>query len=113
MTDKINELMMLITHVPNSAHPDDVAQHESKVRTALEAALKPGEPDKVAALQSIVDSNTGFKRNTAPPAQTPVPPRLTTEQIESCIPKGTCFATHAFARAIESAVRAQFGVNDD
>jgi hypothetical protein len=34
-----------------------------------QAALKPG--DKVATMQAIVDSNTGFKRDAAPTAQTP------------------------------------------
>lgn len=51
---------------------------------------------------------------TAPPAQTP-PPRLTDEQIKSiaatlCAIPGTY--VHALARAIESAVRKQVGVQE-
>ena len=51
------------------------------------------------------------------PAQTPVPPRLTDEQIVNIhYIESECREQRspmAFARAIESAVRKQFGVNDE
>ena len=108
MTKQIDELMALVADNFQATEYDS----HSKLRTALEAALKPG--DKVATLQAIVDSNTGFKRDAAPPAQTPVPPRLTEQAVRDfCEALNHSAVIAADIRAIESAVRKQFGVNDE
>jgi hypothetical protein len=57
------------------------------------------------------------RKAAAPPAQTPVPPRLTDAELIEIYrqehPVERRMKGNSFARAIESAVRKQFGVNDE
>lgn len=146
------EIHAIAVSVEDGEWFDDTQDMLKFAHLLLEAALKPG--DKVAIMQSIVDSNTGFKRDAAPPAQTPPnkaellcvcgaewewenrswemvstpaktpPPRLTEQEMNEIQRKaGAQFRAHirgnkpgeptGVYRMIESAVRAQFGVNDE
>jgi hypothetical protein len=131
MTKQVDELMKI--GMANAFSAKTKAAKEKALRTALEAALKPG----VLVAEVIADEEgyafikwhgdesrfheihpIGTKFYTAPPAQTPVPPRLTDADSQkmwdvACysIPGWSRHLT--YARAIESAVRKQFGVKDE
>ena len=138
MTKQVDELMRLADEYAYANTEDQERSNREALRTALEAALKPGsEPiaylyhdaripnDAHPWLHSTLlvlaaDRRQGLPGETplytAPPAQTP-PPRLTDEQIGNIhYIESECReqpSPMAFARAIESAVRKQFGVNDE
>ncbi len=142
MTKQIDELMALATEYARAMAYDGATHiHRDKLRSALEAALKPGgEPvaeiiadeDGYAFIKWHGDESRfheihpiGTKFYTAPPAQTP-PPLLTDDEIGSVLesPADVRWLIEAdpisryrmFARAIESAVRKQwaeqFGVQE-
>jgi len=117
---KIDEIMALVHNMAS----------DKEIRQALEAALKPGalnkdKARKVAQCAFVIFPHVNGKfpaeqalnelvGYTAPPAQTPAPPpRLVDWQIEAMHWGEMCNRDLSFARAIESAVRKQFGVNDE
>lgn len=149
MNNQIDELMRLFDEAAEASFDqglhrrtiDDAPEEKrEEFRKALEAALKPGEPefDDCAASPTGKHSESWFCNSncthcgtgavdeplywhdtetdtpTAPPAQTP--PRLTVSEIFEADPlPHSMFDDERveFARAIESAVRAHFGVNDE
>jgi hypothetical protein len=77
MSKQVDELMALGRKWASAAARQAVygvpaEDAETAFKAALEAALTPGETEKAAVLQAIVDSNPGFKREATPPAQTPL-----------------------------------------
>jgi hypothetical protein len=173
MTKQIDDLMVLAWAMTNALSIGAKTRAESELRTALEAALKPGEPaakyigecadgslvqlydemkngtelyaaappaqthaDDESVYGSIMGAaydfrdahltgSTNLKRTAheeldaavrqaltpAPPAQTP--PRLTDEQLSQVMEQvDFTYAPTKFARAIETAVRKQFGVQE-
>jgi len=101
---------------------NDMPGEIKRLRTALEDALKPGDKTRqiaecVAAIKPLVrgkfpaeqalDELVGY--TAAPPAQTPVPPRLTLEEIDRAwFAAEALDKEYACIRAIETAVRRQF-----
>jgi hypothetical protein len=126
MTDKIDELMAIIAN--------EVAAAEygafDRIRKALETALKPGELNKDKARKVAQCAFAIFPHVkgkfpaeqalnelvgcTAPPAQTPVPPRLTTETFKELAERcdegqeGAEYVV-AYGRDVEKLVRKQAG----
>lgn len=122
MVKQIDELMKL-AFAYRMADTVDLWPTERELRTALEAALKPGDDDEpyecpvcgeLDPCTSCGDPHCGL---IAPPAQTP-PPRLTVDDklqiaLDCNIRVRTGSGAVKFATAIETAVRKQFGVNDE
>jgi hypothetical protein len=108
--NQVDELMDLIANEVAAAERGAF----DRIRKALEAALKP-DVSKGTGQYSDIISDGGFDpRNAAPPAQTPVPPRLTDEQWHKILRDESWDSDDwVYERAIESAVRKQFGVNDE
>lgn len=167
MTNQIDEIMRLVDDLLETEHTATRKGGRAFLKSALEAALKPGEPvawmspgkerlefsraDTVYGSHTIplytalpeqpaswpIDEGVAGRiaeqhclsyetvqliarqLMTAPPAQTPVPPRLTEQEINHCIkfPSAGSAITRdgstsqRIARAIESAVRRQFGID--
>jgi hypothetical protein len=136
---KIAELMQLAdsyAHVYAFVGDDTMPRRREALKQAIEAALKPGEPigwsitcngnhtgnfyqsSEVAEVR-LIEANRKYPKDVrtieplfaAPPAQTP-PRRLTDYQI-SVIAVDNPPDVHIYGRAIETAVRKQFGVNDE
>lgn len=84
----------------------------NELRQALEAALKPGEHDAVAVHMAHCNPTPLYA---TPPAQTP--PRLTDDEFTAIYTQWEESAGSSdgwtLERAIESAVRRQFGINED
>lgn len=128
MTKQVNELMAQVNDLLFA--PNHLRKRKSQeLRTALEAALKPCEPfgyvnthtgQFFKDVEDCRKNNEGHWRTVytdAPPAQTPVPPRLTDEQrleiFHSVRPRNRLDFIKAYMFAVETAVRKQFGVNDE
>jgi hypothetical protein len=130
MTDKIDELMRLADEYAYASTKDQERYSHDALRAALEAALKQGgEPIGYRykykncfgnvvwsfELPRSIDTKvleTVPVYTAAPPAQTPVPPRLTVSEICEADPMPHAMFDDErveFARAIESAVRKQAG----
>jgi len=122
MSKQVDELMALARQWVEARTKDqgDSPQQDA-LRTALEDALKPGEPEQSVRHVEIPAKNWeemcvrppkhvhGLPVDTAPPAQTP--PRLTDDAIEELFYVES-LRDLSFARAIETAVRAQFGMQE-
>jgi hypothetical protein len=121
---KIDEIMLFVAE--NYAVTEVGAT--DKLRATLEAALKPGEPVMIYHGRCIIDCGEhgahdvemlkmipkGAKLYTAPPAQTP--PRLTDADFERITGEEIALSYDGDVqtwRAVERAVRKQFGVNDE
>jgi transcription elongation factor Elf1 len=122
MSKQIDELMELADVYATTTMWHNSDQNRATLREALEAALKPGEPDHECPMCNHRQSSISYDCNncgrsvqveySAPPAQTP--PRLTEAEVNEIYNKwvqGNRDGT-TFTGAIQDAVRRQSGVRE-